>query len=307
MDGNALKHGVNGHIVRGQVQYSQVQKFLKGYRLIGIAGISLGFSSGVWYGLSQWGLVPLGWLSLGGLVWLLWLGVVSGGVLAWGEYRQHQRDRAQWHNQRRGYESLIEEQDANLTQLQHTEQAAAQDIMALQTECDRLTVEQQNLTQVNAQLVQERDRLLAKQQAAKLNCQNAEAVLEECDRLEHENSQLRHQVKSLKQENWQLREHPYCPQPDVDTNFDGQELEIHDSETNAIPVSRLTGISGKQAVRALEQLGFNVEHQNGSHIKLQRTHTQTCIVPNHPEVNPVTLKQVLRQAAVSLAAFLGAL
>ncbi|NEO86214.1 MAG: addiction module toxin, HicA family [Spirulina sp. SIO3F2] len=148
---------------------------------------------------------------------------------------------------------------------------------------------------------------MAKEQAAQLNCQNAEVVLEECDRLEHENSQLRQQVKALKQENWQLREHSYSPEPEANANFDGQEFETQDSEHHAIPVSQLTGISGKQAVRALEQLGFNVEHQNGSHIKLHRTHTQTCIVPNHPEVNPVTLKQVLRQAEVSLAAFLGAL
>ena len=65
-------------------------------------------------------------------------------------------------------------------------------------------------------------------------------------------------------------------------------------------------VSGAQAVRALEELGFAVARQRGSHIVLRRGSTG-CIVPNHRELKTGTLIGVLKQAGVSPDDFVDAL
>ena len=46
---------------------------------------------------------------------------------------------------------------------------------------------------------------------------------------------------------------------------------------------RLPRISGSEAVRALERLGFAVVRQRGSHIIMRRG-ASGCSVPNHREI-----------------------
>ena len=65
-------------------------------------------------------------------------------------------------------------------------------------------------------------------------------------------------------------------------------------------------VSGADAVRALERLGFVVSRQRGSHIVLRRA-TQGCVVPNHRELKTGTLSGVLKQAGVSVEEFVNAL
>ena len=62
------------------------------------------------------------------------------------------------------------------------------------------------------------------------------------------------------------------------------------------------GVSGADAVRALERLGFVVVRQRGSHIVMRRG-ASGCLVPNHREIKTGTLAGVLRQAGVSVEEF----
>ena len=68
----------------------------------------------------------------------------------------------------------------------------------------------------------------------------------------------------------------------------------------------LPHISGADAVRALQKLGFLVARQKGSHIMLRRGSTG-CVVPNHRELKLGTLSSVLKQAGVSADEFMAAL
>jgi predicted RNA binding protein YcfA (HicA-like mRNA interferase family) len=64
-------------------------------------------------------------------------------------------------------------------------------------------------------------------------------------------------------------------------------------------------ISGAEAIRALQRLGFVVVRQRGSHIVLRRG-SQGCVVPNHREMKVGTLSGVLKQAGVSVDEFINA-
>lgn len=69
---------------------------------------------------------------------------------------------------------------------------------------------------------------------------------------------------------------------------------------------KLPHISGAEAVRALERLGFVVIRQRGSHIILRRGATG-CVVPNHRELKIGTLGGILKQAGISADEFIVAL
>ena len=65
-------------------------------------------------------------------------------------------------------------------------------------------------------------------------------------------------------------------------------------------------VSGTDAVRALQRLGFVIARQRGSHIVLRRA-SQGCVVPNHRELKAGTLSGLLKQAGVSVDDFNNAL
>jgi len=65
----------------------------------------------------------------------------------------------------------------------------------------------------------------------------------------------------------------------------------------------LQHISGAQAVKIFERLGFVVMRQNGSHIVL-RNGSSGCVIQNHKEIKVDTLACFLRQACVSADEFL---
>ena len=69
---------------------------------------------------------------------------------------------------------------------------------------------------------------------------------------------------------------------------------------------KFPGLSGKDIVRALEKLGFQVARQSGSHIMMKRGR-KGCVVPNHKEVKVGTVNGLLRQAEVSSEDFQKAL
>ncbi len=70
---------------------------------------------------------------------------------------------------------------------------------------------------------------------------------------------------------------------------------------------KLPRISGAEAIRALEKLGFTQVRQRGSHVVLKRmdaSGVKGCVVPLHPELATGTLRGVLRQAGVSVEEFM---
>jgi predicted RNA binding protein YcfA (HicA-like mRNA interferase family) len=69
---------------------------------------------------------------------------------------------------------------------------------------------------------------------------------------------------------------------------------------------KLPHVSGTEPVRALQQLGFEVIRQKGSHIVMRRG-SQGCIVPKHREIKLGTLAGITRQAGVSAEEFIAVL
>jgi len=73
---------------------------------------------------------------------------------------------------------------------------------------------------------------------------------------------------------------------------------------------KLRRVSGAEAVRALERLGFEQVRQRGSHVVLKRQTTQGavgCVVPLHRELAIGTLHSILKQAGVTVEDFMARL
>jgi len=69
---------------------------------------------------------------------------------------------------------------------------------------------------------------------------------------------------------------------------------------------KLPHVSGREAVRAFERLGFVQLRQKGSHLIMRRG-AVGCVIPMHREIKIGTLTGILRQAGVSAEDFIGAL
>jgi len=69
---------------------------------------------------------------------------------------------------------------------------------------------------------------------------------------------------------------------------------------------KLPRISGAEALRALERLGFERVRQKGSHVVMRRD-SKGCVVPLHAELKVGTLAGLLRQADISPEEFIAAL
>jgi predicted RNA binding protein YcfA (HicA-like mRNA interferase family) len=58
-------------------------------------------------------------------------------------------------------------------------------------------------------------------------------------------------------------------------------------------------LSGREVVKALKRLGFSIEKQEGSHIRLSRGGLNVT-VPAHSVLLPKTLQSVLKQANITI-------
>ena len=67
---------------------------------------------------------------------------------------------------------------------------------------------------------------------------------------------------------------------------------------------KMPRVSGAEAIRALQRLGFEKARQSGSHVVMRRG-SRGCVVPMHPELKTGTLAGLLRQAEVSVDEFIG--
>jgi predicted RNA binding protein YcfA (HicA-like mRNA interferase family) len=75
-------------------------------------------------------------------------------------------------------------------------------------------------------------------------------------------------------------------------------------------MAKLPIVSGAEAVRALQRLGFFVDRQRGSHAVLKKVTPQGehgCVIPMHREVALGTLRSALKMAGVSPEEFKDAL
>jgi len=67
---------------------------------------------------------------------------------------------------------------------------------------------------------------------------------------------------------------------------------------------RLANISGKTAVSAFKKMGYEIARQTGSHIILSHEFRPTLTIPDHKELAPGLLRSVIRQAGISVEAFM---
>jgi predicted RNA binding protein YcfA (HicA-like mRNA interferase family) len=75
-------------------------------------------------------------------------------------------------------------------------------------------------------------------------------------------------------------------------------------------MAKLPIVSGIEAVKALQRLGFFVDRQRGSHAVLKKVTPQGergCVIPIHREVAVGTLRSALKMAGVSPEEFKDAL
>jgi predicted RNA binding protein YcfA (HicA-like mRNA interferase family) len=64
-------------------------------------------------------------------------------------------------------------------------------------------------------------------------------------------------------------------------------------------VSQLPVCSGQQAIKAFARLGYQVDHQTGSHIILRHPNRRRLTVPDHRELAKGTLRSLIREAGVT--------
>lgn len=73
-------------------------------------------------------------------------------------------------------------------------------------------------------------------------------------------------------------------------------------------MSNLPVISGRQCVNVFQKAGFTIRRQSGSHIIMQRDDPYAlAVVPNHKTLKPGTLRAIIRQAGMTVDAFIALL
>ena len=73
---------------------------------------------------------------------------------------------------------------------------------------------------------------------------------------------------------------------------------------------RLHKVTGQEAIRALQRLGFEKVRQCGSHVILKKETSKGavgCVIPLHRELKIGTLRGILRQAKVTPDEFMDVL
>ena len=70
-------------------------------------------------------------------------------------------------------------------------------------------------------------------------------------------------------------------------------------------MKKLQLISGREAVQALQKVGYEIDHQAGSHIILRHINSphRRLSVPNHKMLAKGTLRALIRQAGLTVEEF----
>jgi len=74
-------------------------------------------------------------------------------------------------------------------------------------------------------------------------------------------------------------------------------------------VPKLPVVSGLEVVKALSKIGYEADHQTGSHIILRQKEYphRRLTIPNHKEISKGTLRAIIRQAGITVEEFLNLL
>ncbi len=73
-------------------------------------------------------------------------------------------------------------------------------------------------------------------------------------------------------------------------------------------MGRLPRISGREARRALENLGWDCKHHTGSHMVLDKAGQEyTISIPDHKELHAGILRAIIRMSGISVDEFIAAL
>jgi len=70
-------------------------------------------------------------------------------------------------------------------------------------------------------------------------------------------------------------------------------------------VTRLPVVSGRDAVKALQKIGYEADHQTGSHMILRRATPphRRLTIPDHKELAKGTLRAIIREAGLTVDEF----
>ena len=69
-------------------------------------------------------------------------------------------------------------------------------------------------------------------------------------------------------------------------------------------MSKLPVVSGRECVKALQKAGFYITPQRGSHIIMRRDEPfARTSVPNHREIRPGTLRNIINDAGLTVEDF----
>lgn len=68
----------------------------------------------------------------------------------------------------------------------------------------------------------------------------------------------------------------------------------------------LPTVSGPEAIKALEKVGFALVRTKGSHHMMKNSEGRFTVVPVHPgrDIPPGTLRRIIRDAGLSVAEFI---
>lgn len=70
-------------------------------------------------------------------------------------------------------------------------------------------------------------------------------------------------------------------------------------------MSKLPVVSGDEALKAFRKIGYELDHQTGSHMILRKISTpfRRLTVPNHRELAKGTLRSLIREAGLTVDEF----
>lgn len=69
-------------------------------------------------------------------------------------------------------------------------------------------------------------------------------------------------------------------------------------------MGRLSGISGRRAVKAFERAGFEARPGAGSHVVLKKEGFPNLVIPLHRSLSPYLLRSQIKRAALTEDEFL---
>ena len=72
-------------------------------------------------------------------------------------------------------------------------------------------------------------------------------------------------------------------------------------------MSRLANVSGRQVMRIAERTGWTFERISGDHYMYSKPGRRTVPIPDHRELEPGTLRSIIRGLGLTVDEFLAAL